>query len=254
MKLRILYILFFFVLTGCAGTKKTVSKAEEMPVKEVIKQHHQSFPDFKTLAARVQLAYQTVDKEQRITVSLRMKKDEVIWAKASILGITLAKIYITPDSVSYYETFGKTYFQGDFSLLSDWLGVDINFGQAQNLLLGESIFALNPGKYTSEIYQNTFKIQPKHQDPNFIHSLFINPQNFRIMSATLSQPAFDRVLNVRYGNYQVVNGKFFPSDVSIINAEEGEQTKIEVGYRKIDLDVEIGFPFEIPFGYKQIQL
>src|SRR5690606_14237698 len=97
--------------------------------------------------------YETEDRSQSITVSLRMEKDKIIWVKASILGITIAKVLITPDSVGYYETIGKTYFEGDFTLLGEWLGTPINFQQAQNLLLGQSIFDLNASQYTAEIFQ-----------------------------------------------------------------------------------------------------
>src|SRR5699024_7139863 len=109
------------------------SKPEALSAKEVVKLHQDASPDFETIAGRMQLAYETEDSGQRISVNFRIKKDEVIWAKASILGITIAKVYITPQSVQYYETIGKTYFDGDFSLLSDWLGTEINFEQAQNI-------------------------------------------------------------------------------------------------------------------------
>ncbi len=241
------------VFTSCGGTK-VATEAESLPVREVVNLHKTASPEFETLAGRVQLAYETVEKEQKVTVSLRMKKDEVIWVKASILGFTLAKVLITPDKVSYYETIGQTYFEGDFSLLGEWLGTPINFQQAQDLLLGQSIFSLKPSDYTSEIFQNKFKIQPKKQPHNFIHSLFLNPDNFKVASETLSQPEFGRILNIRYGDYQKIQDQYFPTEISIINSESQEQTRINIIYRKIDLNVDISFPFDIPSGYERIQL
>jgi hypothetical protein len=253
MKIRSLYIVLLVIFTSCGGTK-VATKAESLPVKEVVSFHKDATPKFKTLAGRVQLAYETDTKEQRVTVSLRMEKDKAIWVKASILGFTLAKIMITPDKVSYYETIGKTYFEGDFSLLGEWIGTPINFQQAQDLLLGQSIFSLKPSDYTSEIFQNKFKIQPKKQPHNFIHSLFLNPENFKVASETLSQPEFDRILNIRYGDYQKIEDQYFPTEISIVNSESQEQTKIDIVYKKIDLNVDISFPFEIPSGYERIQL
>lgn len=247
-------VLLAFVLISCGTTKKTFSKIEETSTKQVIASHEAAMPEFETLAGRVQLAYETEKKSQSVTVSLRMEKDKTIWVKASILGITLAKILITPESVSYYETIGKTYFEGDFSLLGEWLGTPINFQQAQNLLLGQSIFHLDSSKYSSEIFQNKFKMLPKRQPHNFIHSLFLNPENFRVALETLAQPEQDRILNIRYGDYQMVGGQYFPVDISIITSEEQSQTKIEVNYKKIDLNVDISFPFDIPSSYEKIEL
>ena len=253
MRIKPLYLILLIIFTSCGGAK-VATKAEGLPIKDVVSLHKAALPKFETLAGRVQLAYETESKEQRLTVSIRMEKDKTIWVKASILGFTLAKVLITPNSVGYYETIGKTYFEGDFSLLGEWLGTPINFEQAQDLLLGQSIFTLNPSEYTSEIFQNKYKIQPRKQPRNFIHSLFLNPENFKVASETLSQPDYDRILNIRYGDYQMVQGQYFPTEISIVSSEPNEQTKIELVYKKIDLNVDISFPFDIPEGYERIQL
>lgn len=253
MNYKSFYIIFLLLFASCGSSKIDVSKPELLSVKEVTTLHKNAMPEFETLAGRMQLGYETEDSGQRISVNFRMKKDEVIWAKASILGITIAKVYITPNAVKYYETIGKTYFDGDFSLLSEWLGTPINFQQAQNILLGQSIFELN-NSYTSEVFQNNFKIQPKAQPQNFIHSLFLNAGNFKVVSATVSQPEQDRILSIHYDPYQKVENRFFPTKISIVSTEQREQTKIEINYRKIDLNENINFPFEIPDGYKRIKL
>ncbi|SDW89318.1 DUF4292 domain-containing protein [Aequorivita viscosa] len=257
-KRQITSLFFGFIiallLSSCGTTKKPISEIEETSANAIITSHIAAMPKFKTMAGRIQVAYETEEKSQSITVSLRMEKDKTIWVKASILGITLAKVLITPDSVSYYETINKTYFEGDFALLGEWLGTPLNFQQAQNLLLGQSIFDLETSKYSSGIFQDKFKILPKRQPQNFIHSLFFYPENFKVALETLAQPEQDRILNIRYGNYQMVEGQFFPNDISIVSSEGQSQTKIEMNYRKIDLNVDIGFPFDIPSGYERIQL
>lgn len=254
MKIKALYFtLLVLVLTSCGGAKK-ITNIEDASSKEVIASHKAASPDFKTLAGRMQLVYETDEKLQSITVSLRMQKDKSIWVKASILGITIAKVLITPTRVSYYETIGKTYFEGDFALLGEWLGTPINFQQTQNLLLGQSIFTLNPSEYRTEVFQNKFKLVPKQQPQNFIHSLFLNPDNFKIASETLSQPEDDRVLSIRYSDYQKIAEKFYPQTIMITTSEKDSATKIEINYRKIDLNVDVSFPFDIPQNYEEIQL
>lgn len=253
MKLKPYYLLFLLILASCGGAKK-ITDIESASAKEVISAHKAAAPDFKTLAARVQLVYETDEKLQSITVSLRMEKDKNIWIKASILGITIAKVLITPSSVSYYETIGNTYFEGDFALLGEWIGTPINFQQAQSLLVGQSIFTLNPSEYSAVVFQNKFKIQPKQQPQNFIHSIFLNPENLKISSETLSQPNDDRLLSIRYGDYQKIEDQYFPSSILINTSEKGSKTKIEMNYKKIDINADVSFPFEIPQGYEEINL
>ena len=67
MNLKPLYILLLLVLASCGGTKK-ITTIEDASAKEVISAHKAVAPDFKTLAGRVQLVYETDEKLQSIIV------------------------------------------------------------------------------------------------------------------------------------------------------------------------------------------
>jgi hypothetical protein len=253
MRLRYLFVVFIFVLlSSCRGTK-SITDVSRLSVNDIISNHNVATPNFKTLAGRVQVSYEDSKKEQTITASLRIEKDKIIWIKASILGITLAKVLITPERVSYYETISNSYFEGDFALLSDLLGTEIDFKKAQNILLGQSIFNLDSSNYESELMLDKFKLQPRLQAQNFIHSILLNTQNFKVSSETLSQPDDKRILNVRYEDYRLIEGAFYPSVIKINASEKDSKTKIGLKFRKIDLNVNVRFPFTIPEGYEEIQ-
>ncbi len=260
MNSKILYSLLLLFIVSACGSSKVVSGADALTIKDVVASHRAASPNFITLASRVQVVYEDNNKLQSVTASLRMEKDKTIWIKASILGITLAKVLITPDRVSYYESISNTYFDGDFALLSEWLGTEIDFQKAQDILLGQSIFALSATDYTSEWVQNKYKLLPKRQASNFIHSLLLYPDSFKIASETLSQPNEGRILTVRYGEYQEIDGSMYPSEVNIetietaiSTSEENKKTKIDLNFKKIDLNVSVSFPFTIPQGYEEIR-
>ncbi len=254
MKKLFVLALFTLLLVSCKGTKKVAGTTEDLAVKNIATSHEAASPDFNTLAARIYVVYEDEKKQQSITVSLRMEKDKVIWMKASLIGITIAKAKITPDRVSYYETVGGTYFDGDFSLLSEWLGTEIDFKKAQAILLGQSIFPIENGQYTSAIQGANYKLQPKTQPFNFIHSLLLLSNNFKIASETLSQPDEDRILTIRYADYQTIEGGIYPSEINVTASEKDSTTKIDITYRKIEPNVSINFPFTIPDGYSEMKL
>jgi hypothetical protein len=254
----ILYLFtLLLLLASCKGVKG-VSGSETanagLQSKDIIATHILASPRFNTMAGRIKVEYEDEKKSQSITVSLRMEKDKKIWIKASILGITLAKVMITPESVGYYETLSNSYFDGDFTLLSEWLGTEVDFEKTQAILLGQTMFELNKSTYISQVVNNKYKLLPKQQLENFIHSLFLNPDNFKVASASIAQPREDRMLTVNYGPYQIIEGGYFPSEVSINSIEGDDRTRIDVTYRKIDLNVDVSFPFSIPRGYEQIDL
>jgi outer membrane lipoprotein-sorting protein len=258
MKTKILYaIVICLLLSGCKAGKSVNGSSTanaSLATKDIIETHKLASPNFKTMAGRIKVEYEDDKKSQSITVSLRMEKDKQIWIKASILGITLAKVYVTKDRVSYYETISNTYFDGDFSLLSSWLGTEVDFEKTQAILLGQSIFKLDKAGYTSEVVNNSYRLQPKKPMQEFIHSIFLNPENFKVASASVAQPASDRLFAVHYGPYQKLGGSFYPSEVTINTSEGNTRTRIDVTYRDIDLNVAVSFPFDIPAGYEQIDL
>jgi hypothetical protein len=258
MKLKTIYlVLIAVVITSCGGSKglNGSAKADKaLSTKNILVAHENASPQFSSLAARLQVVYEDESKLQSITVSLRMEKDKTIWIKASLLGITISKVLITKNRVSYYESIGNTYFDGDFSLLSEWLGTEIDFEKAQAILLGQSIFLLDASEYNTKVVQNKYQLFPKQQPQNFIHYLFLNPQNFKVASGSLSQPNDGRLLSIRYGDYEKIEGSFFPSEISIHATENNKNTKIELNYKKIELNVSVSFPFTIPEGYDEIQL
>jgi len=250
-------ILSLVIFASCGGNKTPIGTnlaSSTITIKEIIKIHKAASPGFKTLAARANLLFEDEKTTQHITVSLRMEKDKIIWIKASMLGITLAKAMITPDRVRYYEKLSGTYFDGDFALISHWLGADLDFKKAQDILLGQSIFQLNTSDYKSIVAQNKYKVQPRLQPQNFIHSLLLNPDNFKVAFANLSQPDQGRMFTVSYADHQKIDGAFYPSAFTINSSENDSKTRIELNYKKIDVNVDIKFPFNIPDGYDEIRL
>ena len=106
-----------------------------MSSKEVIANHNEVSFSENTINARLKAVYRDNENMQTITIKLRMEKDSTIWMSGTMLGIPLAKILITNSEVLFYEKLNKTYFKGDFELLSNFLGTKVDFDIVQNLLL-----------------------------------------------------------------------------------------------------------------------
>ncbi len=250
-------IIVSLFLTSCGGIKPVTGSStadKSLALKSIIASHKNAEPNFNTLAGRMYVSYEDEKKTQGITVSLRMQKDEKIWIKASLLGVTIAKALITKNSVQYYETIGNTYFDGDFALLSKWLGTDIDFNKAQAILLGQSVLDLNANNYESIIVANKYRLQPKNQPGDYFFSLLLNPDTFKVSQESVSQPSEKRHLEVHYGQYQLVDNQTFPTNIQVNTNDDGKKTKIEVEYRKLDLNPSINFSFNIPEGYSPIEL
>lgn len=252
-----LSVLFLFVLciTSCKSKKFVSETADKsLNVRQIIAQQQLAEPDFTTLASRIQVNYDDGSSKQRINVNIRMKKDEIIWITASVLGITVAKALLKPDSVSVYESVSRTYFEGDYSLAKDWLGVELNFQQIQALLLGQSTVELKPSQLYKSISDNKYILEPRLHNLDYKQSLAIYPSNFKIANQSIEKFGQRRIFTLDYGTYQKVDGSYYPVDINFQNIDNDKIMRLHLHVRKVDVNPNLSFPYRIPNGYKQMQI
>jgi outer membrane biogenesis lipoprotein LolB len=240
------------LVIGCKSAKRVIASGEasdKLSAKQVIKQHQKNDADFKTMQARVRIDLIQGDKEQGATFNLRIEKDKVIWLSAP-LG--LARMMVTPDKVRFYNKQDNEYFDGDYKLLSDFVGVNLDFNKVQNILLGQAIYDLKEEPHKVSVNENSYALQPK--DQNALLELFylINPSHFKMDSLQLFQQLKKRMLQVDYSSYQEVKKQIIPQNIRIVAVEESDEVAITMEFRSIALNEEVRFPFKIPTGYKEI--
>ena len=244
--------LVMVLLVNCKSAKNVIASGEasdKLSAKQVIKQHQKNDTDFKTMQARVRIDLTQGDKEQGATFNLRIEKDKVIWLSAP-LG--LARMMITPEKVRFYNKQDNEYFDGDYKLLSDFVGVELDFLKVQNILLGQAIFNLKDQAHSVSVNENSYALQPK--DQNALLELFylINPSHFKMDSLQLFQQLQKRILQVDYQSYQEVDKQVLPKHIRIIAVENADEVAITMDFKSTSLNGEVRFPFKIPSGYKEI--
>ncbi|MDP2089262.1 MAG: DUF4292 domain-containing protein [Flavobacteriaceae bacterium] len=258
--MRIVFIVLwaFLVLTATScRSKKVIAEnftAKPLSVENVVKNYQQNNFDQNTIKAKINVDYQDTKTAQSFVANLRMEKDKTIWITGTVLGIPLVKALITPEKVSYYEKINETYFEGDFTVLSDWLGVELDFDKIQNLLLGQAISSLDNKNYEVSIDENAHLLK-HHTNQQLISFLFwINPQHFKLDKQLIIQPYKNKYLSVVYKNYYFINKEYFPNKMIIEAVESDHLTKIKLDFKLVEFNEPLTFPFEIPNGYKLIQL
>lgn len=247
-----LVIAVFFV--SCKS-KKVISGGsstlKKLNTKTLVKNHYANALDFKTLRGRLKIDYTDGKDEQGYTVSFRMEKDKAIWISAT-LGVV--KAYITPTRVSFYNRLQNEYFDGDFTYLSNLLGTELDYEKVQNLLLGQALFDLRKDKYNTTELNNQYQLTPKKANQLFKTLLQIEPTNYKVAGMQLTQPEKNRVLDVQYKNYQVVDKKLVPNIIDIYVKDKNKTDIIALTFKNIELNKKFNFPYKIPNGFKKIVL
>lgn len=247
-------VLMFSCKPKAIVTSATATVAEpvdEMKAAKIIDNHYNNKSDFSTLYIKANARYSDNKQNQNVAAEIRIKKDQQILVSLRFLGITMAKASITPTSVSYYEKVKGTYFEGDFTSLSQWLGTDLDYSKIQNMLTGEALDNLNKGKYTKILLDNLYRLDDNAND-NTQKSYYFNPADFTVNKQEVIQKAENRSIQIAYPERVAYKEANLPSSIEINTVQPKGKSEINLNYSSVTFNEELSFPYSVPDGYKRI--
>lgn len=249
-----LSLLFLVLMLSACGPKKFIAEdgLTAKNAKAAVAIHEKQQPEFNTLNGKIKATYRDEDISQSVNITYRIEKDKTIWMSAKAIGLfTLAKLMITPDRVQFYEKIKGQYFDGDFKLISNLLGVEIDFEGVQNMLLGQSVYPLKADKNNTKA-ENMFFVFT-HQINSFLEQeAKINTTNFTLHQQLVKHSNQTDFLSVNYPRYQELNASPFPKEIDILAKRKNKTMQLHIEYRDVRVDEEVHFPFEIPSNYDEI--
>lgn len=253
---RFLFLMNCFVMLFASCKPKAAllaeGKAKERLTSDtIIKNHYANRKDFSTLYIKANAHYEDKNQSQKVTAEIKIKKDEKILISIRVLGITMAKALITPKEVKYYEKINSNYFEGDYSLLSRWLGTDLDFNKVQNLLLGQALDDLSKGNYTASIENTLYKLQD-NLDLNTSKTYYFESGKFLLKKEVVSQTEKDRMIQILYPNYTNDNLMVLPTNIEVEATQKKGKVNIAIDYNSVSFNEDLSFPYSVPEGYERI--
>ncbi len=224
--------------------------------------------NFDKLKAKLSIDALIDSSSNSFTMSLRMKRDSIIWMSLSKIGIEGARILITKDSVKFINQLKKQYFIGDFTYLSKLLNTELDFEIIQSLLIGNSVTfyddaeKIKPGidncQYTLGTIRK-FKLHKVMEKGKGLkeaaQSIYLIPETFKIARILFYDFNPDRSFDAKFGAFAVPensNNQLFPYKMNyVIKAQKN--LSIDIDYDKVQLNEELTFPFKIQDNYERIQ-
>ena len=228
-------------------TSEVVAKKDN----KVIEKHYENKLDFKTLYIKASAKYVDAKQNQNVTAEIKIEKDKQILISVRFLGITMAKALITPTAVSYYEKINSTYYEGDFTSLSKWLGTELDYSKVQNLLIGEALDDLTKGKYTQTIVENLIRLEDE-KDTKLKKAFFLEPEKYFVQKEQISQVSENIMLEIKYADNKTFNQGTLPTSIEINAIQPKGKTDINLNYNNISFNEELSFPYSVPSGYKKV--
>ncbi len=208
----------------------------------------------------------TIDSSfNSFSITLRIRKDSIIWMSISKVGIEGARVFITKDSVKFFNRTNNTYFKGDFSYMSKLLNTPLDYEILQSLLVGNSVTFCNedeklkPGIDNCQYILGTIrkyklrKVMEKGKElKESAQSIYMVPESFKISRILFYEFNPDRVFDARFSDYELIDSvQLFPMKMNY-SIKTQKNINIDINYAKPRLNEEQSFPFKIPDNYEQV--
>lgn len=252
-------VLFISTMVGCKPKQLALDSSlkpnenKQGSIAEIVENHYSHKANFSTLYIKSNVRFSDEKQTQNVGAEIKIKKDEQILISVRFLGITMAKALITPTSVSYYEKINSTYFEGDFSGLSQWLGIELDYSKIQNMLLGEAFDDLKAGKY-SQLTENQVYSLIDLQSGATQKKYWLDSQKYWLIKQEIEQAEQERKIQVNYADFNESAEGNLPKNILINTFQKKGKSEISLNYNGISFNEELSFPYSIPSGYKRITI
>ncbi len=237
-------------IPGTGVSESTASQSKS--VLNIVNGHYKNAPDFKTAFIKGNTNYQGKGQNLNATTEIRIEKDKQILLTVKFLGFTVAKALITKDKVQYYEKMNSAYFEGDYRMLSQWLGTDLDFQKVQNLLLGHAINDLNKEKLVASLEEGLHKLESTNTK-GLESTYYFEDEDLLLKKEALTQKKQNRSITISYPNYQKVQNITLPTEINI-DAEQEKTIHLNIVYNQVTFNEELSFPYSVPSNYKRINI
>lgn len=271
---KLSFVVVFSMLSACKTQQKATAPVVT-DIKPMVNKSVQELQD-KLDSASFDLNYLTAkaavvviqdSNEISFNISYRSKKDSVIWISVSpLLGIEVARLMITADSVKMLDKIHNRYEVTSFESINKMLQMKVNFEIVQALLYGNFFaYKKNENRFNSVYLEDKFYIlsslnkkklkrslEDKDLNRPVIQDLYVNDSTYRISRVQVEDQRINKLLTTLYSDFRVTDGGLFPfKSTTKIVAEKNIEIRIEYG--KVAKAESLDFPFNIPNNYERIR-
>ena len=242
-------------------------------------------PNWDYIAAKYDVDAKMGTQELSGTLSLRMKKDSVLWFSVSVaMGIQVAKGMLVGDTLHVLDLYNKNYYAISVQEVSEKLHTPVGITQLQNLFIGLPLIdTCSPMNQKTDINGQVYCAYPSSQGlyfitaltPYFIKSYFAAQGNEIPKTAELRatelrhQEKPDDFVNVSYENWlsttTVANPanpnaiapiaiNKLPNYISIQSKNAQDSAQIKMWLKNSRFDAIPSFPFNVTSEYTRMSL
>lgn len=225
--------------------------------------------DYTWIFAKATVESLVEEKEESFDIRLSLRKDSAMLVNIQyVLGINVAKVLITRDSVKFVDYIHKTYFVGDFEYINDLLSADLDFDLLQSVLFGNSakfydedarLKPITDRQNCNYMLSTVRKKRLKRiingvEDPNEdLQIITLNPDNFKIVRNEFEQSSTGRKFIASYSDFAIKDSVYAPYHVDI-DIQAQKNARLKINYVRVEKNAPQKLTLNIPAKYDAIQI
>lgn len=256
---RISYILIIVLLASACKTKKKINIPVGEQPKELsaaqastIKSFELSNLDFHSFSGKAKTRIELGETGQDVTLNLRMQRDKAIWVSVTAtLGVEVARLLITPDSIKVLNKFQGEYLAKPFNYIHRYTNKGVDFTMLQDLLMANvSPTLLRTDQVQVASAQDEFIVVGIKEDLSYQYRL---NKNNRPFSLILQRIGANQNLEAYYNDFVKTTGYNFPQTMTLNMTGDYMKMKAQMSFSKVEFNEKIEMPFTVSSRYKVVE-
>lgn len=276
---RFVIAICFLVGASSCKTPKNVVAPVAADIKPMMNKSVQELQDkldscsfsCELVTAKASVIIVNEGNETSLNINFRSKKDSIIWISISpALGIEVARLMITEDSVKVLDKINNKYEVASFESINKMLQMKVNFEIVQALLYGNFFaYKKNENRFNSVYLEDSLgsqfyilsslnkkklkrSLEEKDLNKPVIQDVYVNDATYRINRVQVEDQRINKILNTEYSDFRLTDGGLFPFK-SKTNITADKNIEIRIEYGKVAKAESLDFPFNIPNNYERIR-
>lgn len=271
--ISIFYIIIIssiiFTFQSCAflsfKNRKNFSEKEKnnIEIKSILDSLEKNTLKFKTFYSGFSGNFEQNGKNTPLKGIIKIKKDTFIQISIRpALGIELAKIELTKDSIKFIDRIKKEYFKGDYNFAKNKFGIDLDYRIIESIFINryfvypknekilDYTFARMQFPKNAQIFLSLGK-KIKYNGKIANHTLIFIQNEINLKSNNFRTFDLSSTINISYSRFNKIDKIKFPKNIQIKLFENSMNYNISISYKNISINKRLNSNFVIPKNYKQ---
>jgi hypothetical protein len=286
-KLYPFIVLILAVWLGSCRTSRDLPTAVAKPIstgKLLKKVEQNAFVYEYFTIKRISCQFTNNGAKTNFNISLKALKDEKILVSISKLKIPVGRILLTPDSVKYVNYIDRNYFLDDYSYLSNFLNIDLDFSTIESIISNNAFSYRNDPKnkdfktfdsfieagmyiLQSEKSRKIFKMEEEGNSDKIerrlkrlddealiLQKMYFNPSNFALTQLVINDKTNNRIMNMNFDDFVKVQNKDYPGMIDMSFNSQVNEVKLKIRMSGFSTDKINSISIKIPQKYKEIRM